>query len=103
MTEEASVFFTAMRYIHVDEKTQDRWLEFHLSYLGQKHKKTDNAVIEAHLLTLFNVARQMNFIGRDSNKITVMIQLYDIVKKFSQASAKKSIKRMCYSTMCMFR
>ena len=70
MSSDARMYFMAMKYVYVDEKTQDQWIEFHLSYLKHSSRRTKNEVIAAHLEALTNLARQINYCAHEYNRVS---------------------------------
>ncbi|ETO20947.1 hypothetical protein RFI_16257, partial [Reticulomyxa filosa] len=99
MSENAAIYFAMMRYIHVDKKSQERWLAFHVEYLKVPNRRTSQDVLIAHLQTILNVARQMDFVGRKTNEVKVLNEIFEIVRKLATSGKGRPVKKACYMLM----
>ncbi|ETO09402.1 hypothetical protein RFI_27977 [Reticulomyxa filosa] len=100
MLENAAIYFTVMRYIHIDEKNQERWLSFHLEYLkAPKLANIPRYVLIAHLHSILNVARQMDFVGKKTNEVKVLNEIFEIARRLATSGKGRPVKRACYMLM----
>ncbi|ETO12178.1 hypothetical protein RFI_25194 [Reticulomyxa filosa] len=99
MSGKAAVYFAMLRYIRVDKNNQENWLTFHAEYLKVANRRTSQEVLIAHLQTILNVAKQMDFVGRKTNEIKVLNEIFEIVRKLSTSGKGRPVKKACYLLM----
>eukprot|EP01084_Bolivina_argentea_P111167 198432_1 len=100
----ATMYFTSLRYIHVNISTQEKWLAFFLPFLQHTHKKTPNTVLSSLLLTCINIFKQCDFTAtKDKTIVLKLAETNELLKKLSEKKKlPRKIKSICYQCNICF-